>query len=188
MVSVHRYRLALSSHPTTPSEAVRSLTGLVTLHRDGQLTLEYSLVADFSRLRIPRPRGGCRADELWKHTCFEAFVAMKSGGPYYELNFAPTGDWALYHFGAYREAQSSPEVRHAPHVAVKLFADRLELVAALVADELAALSCTTRLRLALAAVLEEEDGRLSYWAPRHAPGKPDFHHPDGFVLEIARRP
>ena len=40
------------------------------------------------------------------------------------------------------------------------------------------------LRLALAAVVEEDDGRLSYWALQHAPGNPDFHHPEGFALEL----
>jgi hypothetical protein len=42
------------------------------------------------------------------------------------------------------------------------------------------------LRIALAAVIEDEKGRFSYWGLRHAPGKPDFHHPDGFALEVAR--
>jgi hypothetical protein len=40
------------------------------------------------------------------------------------------------------------------------------------------------LRLALAAVVEEDDGRLSYWALQHAPGNPDFHHPECFTLEL----
>jgi hypothetical protein len=37
--------------------------------------------------------------------------------------------------------------------------------------------------LGLTAVVEEENGRLSYWALKHPPGKPDFHSPEGFVLE-----
>ena len=32
------------------------------------------------------------------------------------------------------------------------------------------------------AILEEEDGTISYWALAHAPGRPDFHHPDCFAL------
>jgi hypothetical protein len=39
-------------------------------------------------------------------------------------------------------------------------------------------------RLALSAVIEEVDGALSYWALRHAPGKPDFHHRDTFALSV----
>jgi hypothetical protein len=39
--------------------------------------------------------------------------------------------------------------------------------------------------MGLSAVIEERDGMLSYWALRHAPGKPDFHRRDGFALELA---
>ena len=39
-------------------------------------------------------------------------------------------------------------------------------------------------RIGLSAVIEEEDGTISYWALRHAPGKPDFHHPDAFAMEL----
>jgi hypothetical protein len=38
--------------------------------------------------------------------------------------------------------------------------------------------------LALAAVLEDRDGRLSYWALEHPSERPDFHHPNSFVLEL----
>ena len=41
-----------------------------------------------------------------------------------------------------------------------------------------------KVRIGLSAVIEEADGSLSYWALRHAPGKPDFHHQDAFALEL----
>jgi hypothetical protein len=40
------------------------------------------------------------------------------------------------------------------------------------------------LRLGLSAVIEDDNGSLSYWALKHPSGKPDFHHPDAFALEI----
>lgn len=40
-------------------------------------------------------------------------------------------------------------------------------------------------RLGLSAVIEEKGGALSYWALRHAPGRPDFHHPRAFVRRLA---
>ena len=33
-------------------------------------------------------------------------------------------------------------------------------------------------------VIEEINGRKSYWALKHPAGKPDFHHPDCFALEL----
>jgi len=44
------------------------------------------------------------------------------------------------------------------------------------------------LRLALSAVVEETDGRLSYWAIAHPGERPDFHHRDGFVLPLEFEP
>lgn len=43
----------------------------------------------------------------------------------------------------------------------------------------------TPCKLNLAAVIEENDGTKSYWALHHPdPEKPDFHHPDSFVLKL----
>lgn len=36
----------------------------------------------------------------------------------------------------------------------------------------------------LSAVIEEAHGAKSYWALAHGSDKPDFHHPDSFVLEL----
>jgi hypothetical protein len=41
-----------------------------------------------------------------------------------------------------------------------------------------------RLLVGLCAVIEERDGRLSYWSLRHPPGRPDFHHREAFALEL----
>jgi len=42
--------------------------------------------------------------------------------------------------------------------------------------------------VALCVVIEERNGALSgafsYWALRHPLQRPDFHHPDGFALEL----
>jgi hypothetical protein len=64
--------------------------------------------------------------------------------------------------------------------------DGLELQSAIRLGHLAGLRDARHLRIALAAVIEDANGRLSYWGLRHPPGKPDFHHPNGFALEVAR--
>ena len=40
------------------------------------------------------------------------------------------------------------------------------------------------LRLGLAAIIEDKARVLSYWALKHPAEKPDFHHADGFVVEL----
>lgn len=63
-------------------------------------------------------------------------------------------------------------------------AEKLELEALISLGPLPPGCAHAGLSLALAAVVEDEDGALSYWALRHPPGKPDFHHPDAFALQL----
>jgi hypothetical protein len=150
------------------------------------LVLHYSVVADMSRVRVPLSGGGGRADALWKHTCFEAFVAPADAPGYHEFNFSPSLDWAIYQFSAYREGMSPAEISDAPQISARQDDDGFELKSAVRLGHLADLREVRHLRIALAAVIEDDHGRLSYWGLRHPPGKPDFHHPDGFILEVAR--
>ena len=41
-----------------------------------------------------------------------------------------------------------------------------------------------RLHIGLSAVIQDADGGTTYWALAHAPGKPDFHHPDSFAFTL----
>ena len=55
-----------------------------------------------SALLVPAPAPPVRTDGLWRHTCFEAFIAPAGSSEYWEYNFSPSGAWAAYHFTAYR--------------------------------------------------------------------------------------
>ncbi len=177
----------LTAHPSTPNDAVRSLGVQLRAEEPDILVFQYSLDADMSRVRVPLSGAGGRADALWKHTCFEAFVAPQDAPGYYEFNFSPALDWAIYRFSAYREGMSPAETGRAPTLSVRRGASGLELQSAVRLGHLPELRAAHHLRIALAAVIEDEQGGgLSYWGLRHAPGKPDFHHPDGFALEVAR--
>jgi hypothetical protein len=177
---------ALTAHPSTPNDDVRSLAVQVSGAEDPDiLVFQYSLVAEMSRVRVPVSGGSGRADGLWEHTCFEAFVVGDAPG-YHEFNFSPSLDWAIYRFSAYREGISPVETERGPEVSVCRGVDGLELKAAVRLGHLADLGDLRHLRIALAAVIEDDNGRLSYWGLRHAPGKPDFHHPNGFALEVTR--
>ena len=175
----------LVAHPRTPGAAVYGIGAEVRFIRPAVLFCDYTLHADMAQVRIPEPRGGSPVDGLWQHTCFEAFVGVPGADPYYEFNFSPGGDWAGYRFGAYREGAGAAAVAPAPHLQVYRNAERLELSATVHIGALAEIAEAPLLRVALTAVVEDAAGDLSYWSLRHAPGKPDFHHADGFVLELA---
>ena len=186
MSSIDKQLAKLTAHPSTPNDAVRSLEVQLRAEEPGILLLQFSLDADMSRVRVPLSGAGGRADGLWKHTCFEAFVAPADTPSYHEFNFSPSLDWAIYRFSAYREGMSPAEIDLAPAISVRRGEDGLELQSAVRLEHLADLRDARHLRIGLAAVIEGENGRLSYWGLRHPPGKPDFHHPNGFALEVTR--
>jgi hypothetical protein len=196
---IHAKPAVLAAHPSTPNEAVRALSARVRMEDSGMLVFDYSLDADLSRVRVPLPvagaqtgagaqtaASGARADALWKHTCFEAFLAPADVPGYHEFNFSPSRDWAIYRFSAYREGRAPAKIGQAPQISLHRGDAGVELKATVRLESLADLRDAPRLKVALAAVIEDENGRLSYWALRHAPGKPDFHHPNAFALEVAR--
>jgi hypothetical protein len=176
----------LTAHPSTPNHDVRSLEVRLRAQEPDFLLFQYLLVADMARVRVPPPGAGGRAEALWKHTCFEAFIAPADATGYHEFNFSPALEWAIYRFSAYRERMSPAEIGRAPQISVHRGDDGLELQSVVRLGHLADLGDARHLRIALAAVIEDENGRLSYWGLRHPPGKPDFHHPIGFALEVTR--
>jgi len=145
-----------------------------------ELLIRYRLNVDPSRIRLPVGAAPGRADGLWRHTCFEAFIAGEDFPCYREFNFSPDGHWQAYAFVAYRDGGAMAAAA-TPAISCTAQTDGLELEARLPG---ALLPAGRRLRLGLSAVIEDVDGLLSYWALAHAPGKPDFHHPDTFALDF----
>ena len=174
----------LTCHPETYSQAVHRIEARICWTEGGVLALTYTLQGDITRVWIPPPRPPRSADYLWQHTCFEAFVSVKDKPEYYEFNFAPSGEWAAYSFRRYRDGAPLEEGALAPQITARSVGDRLDIDAIIDLHRLPELPQNLPLRLGLCAVIEEESGVLSYWALKHRPGKPDFHHSDGFALEI----
>ena len=75
-------------------------------------------------------------------------------------------------------------LRRPPRVAVRPTTRGLVLEAITYLEELPLPQPGAPLRAGLAAVIEETDGRLTYWALAHPSSLPDFHHRLGFVLQI----
>ena len=164
----------LERHPDSPSAALRGIEAAVRRGPGGELKVSYVLQGEIDRLRLPPPRAPREAGQLWQHTCCELFVARDGTPGYREFNFSPSGEWAAYAFARYRDGAplSIPD----PRIAVKRGEGRLELTATIQVNP----PC----RIGLSAVVEEQNGDLSYWALRHPPGKPDFHHADAFALSV----
>jgi hypothetical protein len=178
------HSVTLICHPQTRTHIVRGITVNVRRSADGALAIAYDLDADLDRLRIPPVRPSRLVHGLWEHTCFEAFIAVDKTPAYHELNCAPSGAWAIYAFQGYRELAPQPDEMQPPELTVRRSAGQLELDAVLHLESFSAVHTIAPLRVALAAVIEDTNGRLSYWALRHPAGKPDFHHADAFALTV----
>lgn len=161
---------------------------LVTMQAapDGAAVFEFRLEdSRLERIRIPAPIAAAgAADELWKHTCFEVFMAVRGEPGYREFNFSPSGQWAAYAFRAWRERVADFQPAAAPELTLQRSEHGLALRARLPAPLLPAVPHDTELQIGLSAVIERSDGRLEYWAVQHAAAQPDFHARDTFVLML----
>jgi hypothetical protein len=171
----------LRCHPSTRPEAVRAIQVLVRRSADAELRMTFRLDGDIPRIRVPSPGVPRIATQLWRHTCFEAFIAVEGQSAYHEFNFAPSGEWAVYAFCGYRNGGPPADEMMRPQIFVRSTDSRLELDALVRLDVLSADHPRASLRIGLSAVIEASDG-LSYWALRHPADKPDFHDADGFAL------
>lgn len=169
-------RHALKLHPDSRCAAVTGIDVEVLRPRAGVLALRYEVRGRIGALRLPSVAAPERTDELWRHTCFEAFVS--DGAGYHEFNFAPSTQWAAYSFDGYRAGMRNADSFGAPRIDLRTGDDRLEL-----SVELDMPGDVTG-RLGLTAVIEETNGNISYWALAHPPGRADFHHADGFVIDL----
>jgi hypothetical protein len=179
------HRVHLTAHPSTPpSDAVRGVEVRIQQEAGDVLSFAYSLHADLARVRIPPNRAAQRTDGLWKHTCFEAFVVTSGEPAYTELNFSPSSEWAAYIFSGYREGMKPLNIEQPRPMRIRSGPHGLDLHVVVRRLDAPEREEGARSRVGLAAVIEEIDGRISYWSIQHPAGKPDFHSPEAFALEL----
>jgi len=177
-------RLALKLHPDSHCSAVNRVEVDVVRAPPASLVLRYVVTGTIGNLRLPGRSTPARADGLWRHTCFEAFVRVLLLAAYHEFNFAPSTRWAAFRFSGYREGRSVASEIGAPGIDVQSNAESYQLAAALALDGLASLPGDAIWRLGVSAVIEETSGSISYWALAHPAGRADFHHSDCFAHEL----
>lgn len=172
--------IALSPHPVSPEQGVKTLS--LQASRAGEaLSVVFAVRGDMSRLVLPSVVGGKRTDGLWQRTCFEIFLRVAGQDAYVEYNFAPNGDWAAYHFDAYRSERRDVEMPP-PKIESKICLDGIEVLVDIptISPELD----LQGLRLGPSAILADRDGERSYWALHHPLNKPDFHHIENFKISL----
>lgn len=170
----------LRPHPAHPCDAVQQVSFDAVRDAAG-LALQYVVCGELSRLSLPTGSGRTRRDELWKHTCFEVFLGKDGAEDYLEFNFAPDGDWAAYTFRGYRNGGSALDCAP-PQIETTVSEDRLAISVRVPA--LPSEFASGQIRLGPSAIVETQDGTLSYWALHQPPEAPDFHTPNNFQISL----
>jgi hypothetical protein len=176
-------QLNLVPHPANPP-GIRELKVWASIDHAASLAavattnIWFGVGAPVNRFVIPVSEEPHRADELWKTTCFEAFLRPLGEERYREWNFAPSGDWAAYEFTGYRDGMVPAEIDADPYIRMEDNFTWWALGATI------AVPADTNWQLGLSAVLEEKDGTKSYWALAHPGEKPDFHDPGCFAAHL----
>ena len=172
----------LIRHPATDCDPIRRIDVEISRARD-TITLSCRIEGEVSQLRIPVTEPAHRADDLWQHSCFEAFLQADGGEGYVEFNFSPSGAWAAYRFSGRRSGRESPELT-APRMEVRHGPDWLVMNIQCSLAGLAEFAHAAQVTAGLAVVIEDERGGLSYWALAHSGARPDFHDPATFTLRL----
>jgi hypothetical protein len=176
--------VALFPHASSASVAAREVRASAGVPQ-GAATLQFRfrIIGDVRRLRLPAEGSAIRADGLWQHSCFEAFLRADAEDSYYEFNFAPSGAWAAYRFSGRREGRSSPPLP-TPAIDFRRGEDSFVMSATVRLEDLPELAASAAIHAGLAAVLEGSDGQLSWWALAHRSARPDFHDPETFSYTV----
>ena len=102
-----------------------------------------------------------RTDELWRHSCFEAFVGLDGEPGYCRTQFLAVGRWAAYAFDDYRTG-----MRDTADVGSRMVDWRAQTEAPAIRGRPDWSTCraTGATSMACTAVIEATDGTKSYWA------------------------
>lgn len=177
-------RQALALHAASTCTALTQVEAEVVRGSPGCLSLRFVVTGAMGDVVLPSVGAARCGNELWQHTCFEAFIRATTSEAYTELNFAPSTEWAAYRFDAYRSGMTAASEIKTPQIDVSVNEIRCELRAELNLLNLPDLRGEAPWSVGVSAVIEETSGCKSYWALAHPPGQPDFHHADSFALQV----
>lgn len=178
-------QFSLVPHPDFPAADVERIEVIPTRQINNQIGFRFMVTGDLGSLCFPtaeHPSDRFRRDELWRSTCFEAFVRPAGRSSYFETNLSPAGHWAVYEFDAYRQGMRDAAASHHWFKSDDRRPDWYSISGDFMFDALN--GDTGDWYVNLTAVIEAKDATKSYWALAHAAGPPDFHNADCFTARL----
>src|SRR5688572_23280333 len=111
-------QVRLWSHPANPSITPLDIHAGCERLSATVLRFRYLVRGAIGELVIPPRSSPIRANNLWRHSCFEAFLSPGEGPAYVELNFSPSSQWAAYDFEDYRQGMVQASLPAPPDIEV----------------------------------------------------------------------
>src|SRR5581483_2754582 len=147
------------------------------------ISVAFQLTGNLDLLSIPAQSGtAVRADNLWRKTCFEFFIAEKDKPNYWEFNFSPSGNWNCYSFIRYKQNMQEETRIQNPATFMAKADDSLFISANLKIASL--IPADKQLELGISAVILDKNASESFWALKHCARLPDFHQRESFIIQL----
>ncbi len=165
----------LKSYSQKPKLCIESS---VTLSQ-GKISLHFKIIGTLKNYQFPQRDKPKRANELWKATCFELFLANSKTKTYYEINISAILHWNIYRLETYRAEPKELIVSSKPFIMVKEDEQSYEIDFELECKEL---DLTEFDQYNLAVILLNKQNERDFWAVNPVGDSLDFHDRGGFVF------
>src|ERR1700735_1129278 len=118
-------------HPNSVCTVVAGVEVEIGRPAGGSLLVSYAVTGTIGDLLLPPVGAPARANELWRHTCFEAFVKEAAGEGDFAFNIVPLVQWAADHFDRYRSGMHAATEIEPPQIVGRSLPERYTLRATL---------------------------------------------------------
>lgn len=151
---------------------------------NSELSINFIIEDKSKIILLTDEQQGVRKNELWKSTCFEAFLGPAGSEDYFELNLATGGSWNFYNFDSYRNPSEAREEKRVTKIGFKKINEDHGITRLEVIVPIQSLNLKGRLELSLNSVIEFKNKEKAYFAIKHVSDKPDFHQRDSFICNL----
>ncbi|MBK9295045.1 MAG: hypothetical protein IPM57_11515 [Oligoflexia bacterium] len=161
-------------NPLSCFDAQTNIQISANIHLGNVWVFEYLIKDPENIILYPNLNG--RQNNLWEHTCFEAFVGEKNSKEYFEFNFSTNSAWNIFEFKNYRLPQPPKQCERFEFLKIEF---ENNIFKAQVKPKNFKKSFY---EISLATVIESKKNEIFYWALKHNKSRPDFHLRENFIL------
>jgi hypothetical protein len=182
LMTIEPQSFSLSPFPDDRNFPNIEICGTVS-RQDNIFKIDYQLKGNLETIFIsPSSHNPARRNELWQTTCLEFFLGIVEKECYWEFNLSPSGDWNIYRFDSYRRGMREEITFDRLPFTTQIQPNLYQLQLSVDLNKIIAPDIL--LDMAITAVIETKEGKISYWALSHRSSEADFHQRKSFDLVI----